>query len=374
MTTNKNNPDVLYFGTGEELTGSDIGIYKIQNEWEDGGPVKYWESWGECGWSKVCKVLVDPDSTNWIYAAGINSGYCNSYGGILISQDGGDTWDDKNTGYANAVSNITIAKNNLGERTIFAVDGGTWTSISSMKLLKSTDMGETWEEVESPYSEKINPNVLITHPTNPNSIIIGSYYNDKPLWIYNNENDTWNFINGNGLPNSCSPTSFEISDDGNTMYLTTQYGGIYKYNSNENNWNKINIGFNNSFVNDLIVIPNSCNTVYASTEEELKPREKYQLILFFLSHGNRKRIKGIRRVDCEIFLDVANYLFERNRDEQITFFTNFFMGKESILNDKEAPNGLENACRAALMSYKVHEAIKTGAVQQIDENQYRGSF
>jgi len=47
---------------------------------------------------------------------------------------------------------------------------------------------------------------------------------------------------------------------------------------------------------------------------------------------------------------------------------------DAILNDKEPPNGLENACRAALMSYKVHEAIKTGTVQQIDENQYRGSF
>ncbi len=264
MTVDENNPDVLYFGTGDELTGSDIGIYKVVDDWQSGGPIKFWESWGECGWKKVCQIVVDPDSSNWIFAAGINSGYCSNYGGILISQDGGDSWTNKNTGYDNKVSNIAITKNSQGERTIFILDGGTYTSGKNLKLFKSNDMGDSWQEVVSPYSGDLNSDVLMTHPANSNSVIIGSYSKTKPIWIYNNETDTWNYISGSGFNNSC----LEVSSDGNTFYMTTYPGGIHKFNAIENKWKKINIGIDNSYVNDLIVTPENCNTVYAATAEE----------------------------------------------------------------------------------------------------------
>lgn len=44
---------------------------------------------------------------------------------------------------------------------------------------------------------------------------------------------------------------------------------------------------------------------------------------------------------------------------------------EAILNDTPPPNGPENACRAALLSFKVLEAIKTRQVQVMEESQYR---
>lgn len=43
---------------------------------------------------------------------------------------------------------------------------------------------------------------------------------------------------------------------------------------------------------------------------------------------------------------------------------------DAIINDTEPPNGPENACRAALMSYKVLEAIKTGKVQHLKKSEY----
>ena len=42
---------------------------------------------------------------------------------------------------------------------------------------------------------------------------------------------------------------------------------------------------------------------------------------------------------------------------------------DAIIIDTEPPNGPENACRAALMSYKVLEAIQTGKVQQIEKSE-----
>lgn len=44
---------------------------------------------------------------------------------------------------------------------------------------------------------------------------------------------------------------------------------------------------------------------------------------------------------------------------------------DAILNDTPPPNGPENACRAALLSFKVLEAIQTNHVQAIEESQYR---
>jgi predicted dehydrogenase len=44
---------------------------------------------------------------------------------------------------------------------------------------------------------------------------------------------------------------------------------------------------------------------------------------------------------------------------------------EAILRNKEPPNGLENACQGALLSFKVLEAIKTKQVQEIKPEEYR---
>ncbi len=74
-----------------------------------------------------------------------------------------------------------------------------------------------------------------------------------------------------GLPPAIAPTCLEISSGNATVYyMATRYGGIYKFDENVNSWEKINTGMDNSVVNDLIVNPNACNTVYAATEEELK--------------------------------------------------------------------------------------------------------
>ena len=269
MALDDNNSDLLYFGIGEEMNLTDIGIYKIHNNWVTGEPIKTWESTGECGWRKVCKIAVDPDNSNWIYAVGLNSSYCSNYGGVLFSEDGGATWDDKSTGYNNMVSNIAITKKSSGEKTIFILDGGTNLSAKNAKLFKSDDQGDTWQEVEIPYSGKINLNILTSHPQDQSSLIIGSYEEDKPLWIYNNETNNWSYINGNGLPGTISSTCLESGDNnGMVLYMATFWGGIYRFDENVNRWERTNNGINNSVVNDFVVNPNSCNTVYAATEEE----------------------------------------------------------------------------------------------------------
>lgn len=265
------NEDILFIGSGESNQATGAFIFKAHNKWLDGSTLIFWNDWEECGWKKVNKILVDPDSSNIIYAAGINSGYCPTYGGILISRDSGATWTDKQIGTTNydEASNIAIVKNSLDQKTLFAIYGGSPLSTTT-KLMKSPDMGDTWEEVEIPYTGKINPNVLLTDPKNQGSIIIGSYNAEKPLWLYTNETGKWDFIPGNGLPPAISPTCTELNPgDAFSCYLATLYGGIHRYSDSKGNWEKINSGINNSMVNDFVVDPGD-KTIYAATTEELK--------------------------------------------------------------------------------------------------------
>jgi photosystem II stability/assembly factor-like uncharacterized protein len=275
IATDPNNPDVVYFGTGESMANPAeeyITIYKASGNWVNGTLLEFWNNWDECGWSQVNKIVVDPDSSNWIYAAGINSGYCSDFGSVLVSQDGGESWTNKKIGTTNsdAASNIAVVINSLGERTLVAIFNGS-PIISETKLMKSSNMGDSWDEVVPPYAGNINPNILMVHPRDPGTVIIGSTDVGKPLWLYTEETGTWDFIAGSGLPPVISSPCTELDEgEESACYLATMYGGIYRSEGNEGRWEQINAGINNSVVNDFAVDPENSSIVYAATEEALK--------------------------------------------------------------------------------------------------------
>ncbi len=268
------DPDVLYLGTGEWLAvvADFIAINRISDHWKQRDYLARWENWDECGWTVVKRIVVDPDSSNKLYAAGINSGYCPSFGSILISQDTGKSWTDKRIGTSSsdAASNIAVVKNSLGEKTLIVITGGDYLA-SDTKLMKSPDMGDSWEEVEIPFNGDINRNVLLTQPGDPGTVIISSMDPEKPLWFYREETGEWDFMAGSGLPPAISPTCVVPSPgDEPSWYLATLYGGLYKSSGNEGRWEQINTGINNSQVNDFVVNPDNPMEVFATTYGSLK--------------------------------------------------------------------------------------------------------
>ncbi|MFO7668592.1 MAG: T9SS type A sorting domain-containing protein [Bacteroidales bacterium] len=268
------DPEILYLGTGECMARSAdfIAINRLSDHWKKRDYLIRWDNWDMCGWSQVNRILVDPDSSNLIYAAGINSGYCSNYGGILISQDTGSTWTDIDiaTTYGDDVSNIELVKNSQGKKTLLAITGGSPLS-SRIELMKSPDMGESWEEVEIPYDGTINPNVVLAHPGEPGTVIIGSTDPGKPLWLFTEETGEWDFIAGSRLPPAISPTcAAGTLGDEPSWYLATLYGGIYMSTGMEGRWDQINAGINNCWVNDFVVNPDNPSDVYAATYESLK--------------------------------------------------------------------------------------------------------
>lgn len=152
VTLDPSNPDTVWIGTGENVSGRHVGIgdgvYKSLN----GG--KTWTNVGLKNSDHIARILVDPRNSNVVYVAA--EGPLWSSGGdrgLYKSVDGGATWAvsleiNKDTG----VTSVEFDPSNPDtlyaaayqrRRTVAAFMGGGPDS----GLYKSTDAGKTWRKL-----------------------------------------------------------------------------------------------------------------------------------------------------------------------------------------------------------------------------------
>ncbi|TLP80195.1 WD40/YVTN/BNR-like repeat-containing protein [Maribacter sp. ACAM166] len=151
VTIDPNNPEVVWVGTGENVSGRHVGwgdgVYKSN----DGGT-----SWNHMGLLKsehIGKILVDPRNSDVVFVAA-EGPLWSSEGerGLYKTIDGGKTWSlvleiDKNTGVTDiefdpSNPDIVYAAAYQRRRHVWALlSGGPKSGI-----YKSTDNGETWSQ------------------------------------------------------------------------------------------------------------------------------------------------------------------------------------------------------------------------------------
>ncbi len=160
ITVDPNNPNTIWVGTGENVSGRHVGYGSGVFRSRDGG--QNWEKMGLENSEHIGMIRVDPRDSNTIFVAA--QGPLWSGGGdrgLFKSTDGGETWnkvlgdghgntdaDDQYTG----VSEVLMDPRNPD--IMYAV---TWQRIRSVAVLmdggpatgihKSTDGGETWREL-----------------------------------------------------------------------------------------------------------------------------------------------------------------------------------------------------------------------------------
>jgi photosystem II stability/assembly factor-like uncharacterized protein len=152
LTLDPNNPEVVWVGTGENVSGRHVGfgdgIYKSLN----GG--KTWTNMGLPKSEHIARVLVDPRDSNTVYVAA--EGPLWSSGGergLYKSTDGGKSWSlsleiSKDTGVASTAfdpsnPDIIYAAAYQRRRSVAAFMGGGPESA----VYKSEDAGKTWRKL-----------------------------------------------------------------------------------------------------------------------------------------------------------------------------------------------------------------------------------
>lgn len=242
ITIDPNNPEVVWVGTGENVSGRHVawgdGVYKSTN----GGA-----SWKQMGLPKsehIGRILVDPRNSDTVFVAA--EGPLWSAGGergVYKTTDGGETWTavleiDENTG----VTDIRFDPSNPDtiyaaayqrRRHVWAHMGGG----PSSGIYKSTDGGDNWRKLETglPKGDMGKIGLAVT-PADPNIVYATIEAGEKEKGFYRSTNrgESWEkrnkYISGGTGPHyyqviEASPTNPDLVYQMDVFVNITKDGG-----------------------------------------------------------------------------------------------------------------------------------------------------
>lgn len=187
MALDPSNPRRLFVGTGENNSSRSsyggLGVFRS----DDGGET--WTHVGLEGTDRIGRILIDPRDSNRVFVAALGKLYTpGGQRGIYRSSDGGDTWEEVLAG-DDATGFVDMAFQPGNPDVIYAaawerirrpwdfVEGGDGSAI-----WKSTDGGDSWERLEGgfPRDEDVGRIGLAVTPASPN-VLYASVDDQAPL-------------------------------------------------------------------------------------------------------------------------------------------------------------------------------------------------
>ena len=242
VTIDPNNSDVVWVGTGENVSGRHVawgdGVYKSV----DGG--KTWNSMGLEKSEHIGKILVDPRNSDIVFVAA--EGPLWSAGGergLYKTTDGGKTWQlvleiDKNTG----VTDLEFDPSNID--VIYAAAyqrrRQTWSLLAGgpkSGIYKSTNNGDSWRQIKTglPKGDMGKIGLAVT-PANAEVVYATIEANDKEKGFYKStdKGESWekqnSYISGGTGPHyyqeiEASPQNPDLVYQMDVFYHVTRDGG-----------------------------------------------------------------------------------------------------------------------------------------------------
>lgn len=237
-----NNPEVVWVGTGENVSGRHVGwgdgVYKSK----DGGTT--WQQMGLKNSEHIGKILIDPRNSEVVYVAA--EGPLWSSGGergLYKTKDGGKTWQlvleiDADTGVTDAEfdpSNpdvIYAAAYQRRRKTWALLAGGPKSGI-----FKSMDGGESWRQIKEGLPQgDIGKIGLAVTPADPHLVYatIEAANNHKGFYRSINKGESWekrnSYISGGTGPHyyqeiEASPTNPDLVYQMDVFIHVTRDGG-----------------------------------------------------------------------------------------------------------------------------------------------------
>lgn len=223
-------------------------------------------------------IVIDKDNPNIIYAGGVS-------GGFWKSTNWGNSWTAKDYSgdYTNlCIVSMTQASNGTlyfgtGEQNFLLISSyasGTTTSGSiGMGIWKSTDRGETWEQLKSTipqpkYGNRSawdNVNDLASDPNDPNRIFAGT---TRGLKISGDGGQSW--TDAQGISSSFVIEDIKISPGGKNIFVSSQ-SRLFRSTNSGNTFQQIS-GTGNFPVSgigriEIAISPSDPDYIYASVSD-----------------------------------------------------------------------------------------------------------
>ena len=242
ITLDPTNPDVVWVGTGENVSGRHVGwgdgVYRSR----DAG--RSWQRMGLAASQHIGRILVDPRDGNVVLVAA--EGPLWSAGGergVYRTTDGGATWTpvlqiDENTGVTDLEfdpgnPDVVYAAAYQRRRHVWGFLGGGPKS----GIWKSTDNGKTWRQVKSGLpKEDMGKIGLATTPADPRIVYATIEANEEERGFYRSldRGESWekrtDYISGGTGPHyyqeiEASPTNADLVYQMDVFLHVTRDGG-----------------------------------------------------------------------------------------------------------------------------------------------------
>lgn len=297
---------------GSKSRGFQLKEASIKYNWKQRGP-------GNVG-GRTRGLIVDPsDETNNTWYAGSASG------GIWKTTDGGNTWRSLTDALPNlAASTLAMSKSNTD--VIYAGTGegfGGFGMVAGSGVFKSTDRGETWEQLQSTVNnddfEFVNR--IIIDPEDENIVLVAT---NEGIFKSTNGGDAWTNKYRQGYP---VEDLVEDPEDFNIQYAGANSLGILKSIDAGETWNISSNGIGTGFRFEVAVSKINPNRLYTSVEAPGNQSDYYMSsdkgetwYKFVESNGNDKNF-----LRTQGWYD--NIIEPHPFDENIVFAGGVFLGQ-----------------------------------------------
>ena len=177
MAVQRDNPDVIWLGTGEGSPRNTIsfgdGVYRSL----DGG--KTWQHMGLNDSERITRIAIDPRNPNHVFVAALGHAFgANTERGVFMTEDGGKTWQkvlyiDDNHGAADL--DIDPNNPNLVYANMWHFIRRPWKFESGDEkggVFKSSDGGHTWHQLTNGLPKLLGRSGVRVAPSNSNVVYV----------------------------------------------------------------------------------------------------------------------------------------------------------------------------------------------------------
>ncbi|MGI8957148.1 MAG: WD40/YVTN/BNR-like repeat-containing protein [Chthoniobacterales bacterium] len=201
------------------------GIWKS----EDGG-TNYRPVFDEQPVQSIGALALDPKNSKNVWAGTGEPWVRNSVSigdGIYKSTDGGETWNQMGLPKSERISQIIVSPKS-SDTVYVAVPGALWSDSPDRGLYKTTDGGKTWNQILKGSNLSTGASTISMDPSNPNILFAGLWDFRRKGWTYRSGGETPNDPSGSGLFRTTDggATWKEITPEANKGFPNKPYGRL----------------------------------------------------------------------------------------------------------------------------------------------------